>query len=144
MTRQRGAFAIGVAAMALTALAHLAAVATGLPEPANEAEATLFQLLNGYEFEGLPVLTLGDVLRGLSLAFSVFLLGLASIGLVLLRSRTAATELRAQAVVLAGVLGILTAVGIGHYPLPATALLGTAFLAFVASIAFARAVPGDA
>ncbi len=137
MKLQRWAFGTGVGVLVLTALLHLVAALTGFPDPANDAEATLFRLLEGYEFEGVPMLSVGEVLQGLSLAFSVFLLGFSSLGLLALRGPHDSAGLRGQAVVFAGTSGILTAIGISRYPLPATLLLGTAFLAFVLSIASA-------
>lgn len=137
MNRQRTAFAIGIGALALTGLLHLAVVAAGMPEPANEAEATLFGLLASYEFPGVPLLTLGELLRGLSLSFAVLLLGAASLGLVELRGDPSPAGLRTQGVVLAGTTGILVGIGIRHFPLAPTLLLGLAFVAFVASIAAA-------
>jgi hypothetical protein len=143
MRRQRTSFAIGIGLLAVTALLHLGAIVGGLPDPATEAEATLFGLLESYEFPGVPPLTLGEVLRGLSLSFSVFLLGLASLGLTLFRSGSTSDVLRSHAVVLAGTTGILAAIGIGHFPLPATLLLGAAFGAFVLSIVFAGRSAGS-
>jgi len=144
MRRQRTAFAIGIGALALTGLLHFAVVVSGLPEPANEAEATLFGLLATYEFPGVPLLTLGEVLRGLSLSFAVLLLGAASLGLLTLRAGASSQSLRTHAVVLAGTAGILVGIGIGHFPLPPTLLLGGAFVAFVTSIAAAGRARGGA
>ena len=134
---QRISFRTGAIACIVTALVHLFGHFSPRPAAANETEATLWKLMETYRqdlgagFERTAM----DFLKGFSLAFSLYLLVLGTLGLLLLRhlQQDAAFMRRASAVCLFGT-GALLVVSLVYFFLPPIVCAAVATAGFAGAL----------
>jgi heme A synthase len=125
-------------------MAHLAGHLSGPPEPANEQERTLLDLMTNYKTNmgGVERSTL-QIFNGFSLAFSVFLVFAALAAFLAARLRDDAA-VRTGAVLAAALSGIQLALAIVYFIPPPIVCFAVAFACFVAAIATLRRPPAPA
>lgn len=129
---------IGAALLLLTAVAHLAGHLAGPPEPANEQERTLSELMRNYRttIAGVERSTM-QLFDGFSLSFSVFLVFAGLAAIVGARSRDD-RAVRASAVLAAGMCGVQLVLAVVYFIPPPAICFAAAFLCFAAAIAALR------
>jgi hypothetical protein len=139
--RSRLFFQIGCWAALATSAIHMAGVLFGTPPPANDTERTLRTLMDGYRFP-LPGAsrTMGELMQGLSISWSLFLALLSATGLSVARRASAdALLLPALARMHAAAFIVLLVISITYWFLIPTVCIAVTTVAYVVA-----ALPGGA
>lgn len=125
---------IGAVVLFLTAAAHLAGHLAGAPEPANDQERQLLDLMQNYKMDlGGMERSTKEILDGFSLSYSVFLF-FAGLGtFVVVRSRDDAA-VQTAAILLAGLTGVQLALAVAYFIIPPIVCLAVAWICFVVAI----------
>lgn len=123
-------FRIGALVLTLTGIAHLLGFLAGKnAAPANGIEFQLRELLMTYKTNMAGTMrTTGDILDGLHLSYTVFMLTLAALGFVL-------PVQRKSALVIAGSLAVMVGISLTYWFVIPTAMM-TAACAFFAGSAY--------
>lgn len=121
-------FRIGALVLALHGVAHFFGyLGSKSAKPVNGAEFQMFELLYGQKTNMMGTMrTQGDIMDGMSLGFSVFMLTLAAIGF------TSPVQ-RKLAIVLAVSLGVMLGISLTYWFLMPTMFLGAALLCYAGS-----------
>jgi hypothetical protein len=121
-------FRVGALVLALHGIVHLFGhFANKTAKPVNSQEYMLEELLYGFKTNVMGVMrSQGEILDGLSLAFSLFLLTLAALGFTLPVEKK-------PAIVIAASLAVLLAISLAYWFVVPTAFVAVALLCFAGS-----------
>lgn len=136
-------FKVGCWILVLTFVAHMGAHLSGPPEPTDETQRQLLDLMRDYRMPiGGVERSMLELMIGYSLSFAMLSLFAGLTGLVVIRSAPPETT-RRMAVLLAGLTGILLGISVRYFIPPPMICFGAAMLCFAAALALGRG-PADA
>ena len=121
-------FRIGALVLALTGVAHFFGhIGSKGAKPVNGAEFQMFELLYGLKINMMGTMrTQGEIMDGMSLGFSVFMLTLAAIGF------TSPVQ-RKTAIVFAASLAVMVGISLTYWFIMPTLFLGAAMACYAGS-----------